>query len=1059
MQYTLHLFLGDDLSPVAEAVKEHVAHHCVCEDTQCPHIATWCVNGNERITRLVMPGSSKTTLNNDIEGRAYFYNLHPKLVIADPSGNVSTDLYLCIYAQLYIDRHLAEIEEIIDWAISSERKYVIDVYGITNDLAHLFCVSEKERHNLVYKADQMKKEVSTACKSLSEKIRTGNLRHLLLIQNCNLIGQGLELDKNTLIRIFGEYARLTTTNFIDLYPINGINRPEVLAFGISAFWFRLDYFHDYLYSRTLVSIFERELINQHACTSPAKLLKRAKDYVNKHSELSALGDAGNDIQGILTDSTLSLPEKRAILSILLGEEDELLDDSILCNELPTIDDCLDEALKCFINVNNQMIDDGNPGVLSGPKRNGHVFCPIKDLKRIRKDLSLSKSYIRKSEKRLAEIEANINLTHRRGKKITDAGFVYDGTTYKVLREVSEQPLAETYQPKSNVLPAVDMRSRFSPIRVQGDLSSCSAFSISSIFEYLINSNTKTTDAQLSPRFLYYNVCPKNDDGTPRDEGSSLYSIINSLTNEGICSESLCPYDEDFLSRPTAGAYIDAKNNLVTKALNVEISHQALTSAISEGYPVAISLKIFDSFANGHKGFIFRPTDTELNSTDYGYHAMVICGYSEKEKVYIVRNSWGTSFGDNGYCYIPFSYIEDPELCAHACIVTETTCSEPTIDPQNKSEFDTKDSDTEYAVLRILIEEERVRLKRLTETYEKLYKDYRVLLIELSKKSKRDALMGYCLSKAIAISKSTQPVPDKVSSNKWVYTAVCALVSIISFIIGIISDDDTAKSASIIVSGISLLCMLGLIVFWKNRQNADIEENTTTQPPTVTTTSPSQLDILRAAGDKIETFTSIREDLTDKRKRFVTHIPNLENWYETEKQKLSTLSEGQRKPFYSLCEKDLIKEWLSEFCILNDFHLANLIATIEPTLAAFRSFKLNLDKSLRGKVDSIASDFSMSEYLLGIKNYPFLPKPPKIEEIFRTIKNMSIPLVETNAGIPSGKKRNLILCDVVSDNNAKWEQLLKEVYTAPMPQIVVDNSNEKVTFIQFQDLKLDETMFG
>ena len=38
--------------------------------------------------------------------------------------------------------------------------------------------------------------------------------------------------------------------------------------------------------------------------------------------------------------------------------------------------------------------------------------------------------------------------------------------------------------------------------------------------------------------------------------------------------------------------------------------------------------------------------------------MVIVGYDDETRFYRVRNSWGRSFGDKGYCYIPYSYFED-----------------------------------------------------------------------------------------------------------------------------------------------------------------------------------------------------------------------------------------------------------------------------------------------------------------------------------------------------------------------------------------------------------------
>lgn len=42
--------------------------------------------------------------------------------------------------------------------------------------------------------------------------------------------------------------------------------------------------------------------------------------------------------------------------------------------------------------------------------------------------------------------------------------------------------------------------------------------------------------------------------------------------------------------------------------------------------------------------------------------MICVGYDDQEEVFIIRNSWGEDWGDNGYCYIPYAYMTDTELC-------------------------------------------------------------------------------------------------------------------------------------------------------------------------------------------------------------------------------------------------------------------------------------------------------------------------------------------------------------------------------------------------------------
>lgn len=45
---------------------------------------------------------------------------------------------------------------------------------------------------------------------------------------------------------------------------------------------------------------------------------------------------------------------------------------------------------------------------------------------------------------------------------------------------------------------------------------------------------------------------------------------------------------------------------------------------------------------------------------HGHHAMLCVGYSDKHQVFIVRNSWSENWGHGGYCYIPYSYLANPQ---------------------------------------------------------------------------------------------------------------------------------------------------------------------------------------------------------------------------------------------------------------------------------------------------------------------------------------------------------------------------------------------------------------
>ena len=37
------------------------------------------------------------------------------------------------------------------------------------------------------------------------------------------------------------------------------------------------------------------------------------------------------------------------------------------------------------------------------------------------------------------------------------------------------------------------------------------------------------------------------------------------------------------------------------------------------------------------------------------------GYDEAKQCFVIRNSWGTGWGDKGYFYLPYGFITDSNL--------------------------------------------------------------------------------------------------------------------------------------------------------------------------------------------------------------------------------------------------------------------------------------------------------------------------------------------------------------------------------------------------------------
>ncbi len=112
--------------------------------------------------------------------------------------------------------------------------------------------------------------------------------------------------------------------------------------------------------------------------------------------------------------------------------------------------------------------------------------------------------------------------------------------------------------------------------------------------------------------------------------------------------------------PHNDAYDEASNFLVEDAYRVDIDLDKMRSCLAEGYPFTFGLELFSSFQKaGANGLIPMP-DADSEQHDGG-HAMLCVGYSDADKVFIVRNSWGDDWGDRGYCYIPYDYMANSDL--------------------------------------------------------------------------------------------------------------------------------------------------------------------------------------------------------------------------------------------------------------------------------------------------------------------------------------------------------------------------------------------------------------
>lgn len=213
--------------------------------------------------------------------------------------------------------------------------------------------------------------------------------------------------------------------------------------------------------------------------------------------------------------------------------------------------------------------------------------------------------------------------------------------------------------KDKSLPTkIDLRDEFGKVYDQGQLGSCTAQAICGTLVFNEKQDNKTNIEYFMPSrmFLYYNE--RNMEGNPtKDSGASLRDGLKSIKTIGICSEDDWVYDTSvFNIKPNEKCYKDAleHTNIIYKRIPQFIDQ--LQQTLVKGLPIICGISVYESFESdtvAKTGMIPMPT---LNEKLLGGHAIVIVGYDDEEKYWICRNSWGETWGDKGYFYLPYDYM-------------------------------------------------------------------------------------------------------------------------------------------------------------------------------------------------------------------------------------------------------------------------------------------------------------------------------------------------------------------------------------------------------------------
>ena len=215
--------------------------------------------------------------------------------------------------------------------------------------------------------------------------------------------------------------------------------------------------------------------------------------------------------------------------------------------------------------------------------------------------------------------------------------------------------------KLNMPAKVDLRKGCPPVYDQGQIGSCTANGLAAAYEFNLKKQKKP-DFMPSRLFIYYNERVV-ENTVHSDAGALIRDGIKVMNSQGVCTETSWPYDvTKFTKKPPATCYTAAKKNAIQSYQRLVNTLQQLKGCLAEGFPFVYGFTVYESFESDAVAKSGKMPMPGMKEKTLGGHCVMCVGYDDAKQVFIVRNSWGTGWGDKGYFYMPYAYMTSDSLC-------------------------------------------------------------------------------------------------------------------------------------------------------------------------------------------------------------------------------------------------------------------------------------------------------------------------------------------------------------------------------------------------------------
>lgn len=195
-----------------------------------------------------------------------------------------------------------------------------------------------------------------------------------------------------------------------------------------------------------------------------------------------------------------------------------------------------------------------------------------------------------------------------------------------------------------------------PVRNQGMCGSCFAFSSTGMFEARVLVQTGGKQKVIFSPQDDVNCDPYNQGCN----GGFTYSVSKYGQDYGVGTDACTPYVGS--NQPCVKKCPDSSRTYIKDYEYIggfygAANEQNMMQALYENGPISVDFEVYRDFFNYHSGVYHHVTLDDANPDPHfedTNHAVLAVGYgvtASGEKYWIVKNSWGSSWGMNGYFWI------------------------------------------------------------------------------------------------------------------------------------------------------------------------------------------------------------------------------------------------------------------------------------------------------------------------------------------------------------------------------------------------------------------------